>query len=130
VPNLEQVVRPSETQNIRPAYPSFARTKPVVQPDDDFVWGTAGNDVFALNAQSKADVNNQTSQEIQRTFDTVRIKSASDPSTYVDVEVMTAYQAKNVIDKTRTALRFTPPQGSENVEVIRRNTTRTTNTEG
>lgn len=124
MPSLEQVVRPSQTGDIRPGYIQYGRTVPTVPDPNEIVWGTAGNDVFALQANSKSEVNNETSQETQRTFDTVRIKSKDDENTYIDVEVMTAYQARNTIDKSRTQLRFESPQADANSEIIKRNQTR------
>lgn len=128
MPNLEQVVRPSQTVDIRPGYPQAARQNIAVAGDDEVVFGAPGNDVFALQASSKNSVNNTDSKETSRTFDTIRIKSESDPNTYVDVEVMTAYQARNVIDKSRTSLRFDKPEAGDNVEVVARNQTRKTDT--
>lgn len=124
--DLEQIVRPSETGNVRPGPVAYLRKTPAAPGSTEVVWGSSGNSVFQLQASSKAEVNNQTSQETSRTFDTVRIKSKTDPDTYIDVEVLTAYQAKNVIDKSRTQLRFTPPTSSSDAEVIARNQTRKT----
>lgn len=122
--SLEQVVRPSQTTQVRPAYSSSGRTAPAIPDPNEIVFGTAGNDVFALQASSKGEVDNQTSQETSRTFDTVRIRSKDDPNTYIDVEVMTAYQAKNTIDKSRTQLRFEKPQANADTEIVARNQTR------
>ncbi len=124
MPNLEQVVRPSQTGEVRPGFITFGRSVPAVPDPNEIVFGGPGNDVFALQANSKSEVNNQTEEETSRTFDTVRIKSKDDPSVYVDVEVMTEYQSRNTIDKSRSQLRFEPPQADANSQIIKRNQTR------
>ena len=124
MPSLEQVVRPSQSQDVRPGFASIGRTVPAVPDPNEIVFGGPGNDVFALQANSKSEINNQTEEETSRTFDTVRIKSKDDPSVYVDVEVMTEYQSRNVIDKSRTQLRFESPQADANSEIIKRGQTR------
>lgn len=126
MPNLEQVVRPSETGEVRPGYISSNRAAPIVPDENEVVWGSAGNDVFALQANLKSEVKTGDEEEIERKVDTVRIKSKDDPSVYVDVEVMTEYQARNRIDKSRTTLRFQPPEGDANSEVIKRGEVRKT----
>lgn len=123
--DLEQIVRPSETGNVRPVnIIAGLRKAPAVVDPNEVVWGSAGNDVFQLQAHLQQEVNNRDEDEIQRKYDTVRIKSKDDPNTYVDVEVMTAYQSRNRIDKSRTELRFTPPEADANSEIIKRNQTR------
>lgn len=125
MPDLEQIVRPSQFGDVRPSNIQTGRAPQKTPNTDEIVWGAAGNTVFQLTANSKAEVNNTTSVEIKRTFDTVRIKSPDDPSVYVDVEVMTQYQSRNQLDKSRSLLRFTPPTSTPDAEVISRNQTRT-----
>jgi len=124
VPSLEQIVRPSETTEIRPAYVTYGHGVPVVPDPNEIVWGTSGNDIFQLQANSKSEIKPGDEEETQRTFDTVRVKSKDDPDSYVDIEVMTAYQARNTIDKSRTTLRFQQPEAGDNTEIIKRGTIR------
>jgi hypothetical protein len=124
VPNLEHVVRPLQSINIRPA--GRNTSEPVVAPDDVvLLFGGSGSDVFTLNQTVKDQVNNKRDDvEIQRTFDVVRIKNPDDDEQHVDVEVMTGLKARSQIDKGRTQLRFSKPESSGNIEVLRRNQTR------
>jgi hypothetical protein len=124
MPNLEQVVRPAQTLVFRPIASQKGST-PIFPDDVVLLWGDSGNNVFQLSQNVKQSVNNDRSdKEESRTFDVVRIKNTEDDSQFLDVEVLTGYQARNQIDKTRTKLLFSPPQGGGNVEILKRNQTR------
>lgn len=124
MPNLEHVVRPLQSINIRPSGKNTS--EPVLSPDDVvLLFGGSGSDIFQLSQTVKDNVNNQRDdREVERTFDVVRVKNPDDDTQHVDVEVMTGYKAQNQIDKSRTQLRLTPPQGGGNVEILQRGQTR------
>jgi hypothetical protein len=124
MPSLEHVVRPVTVVNFRPSNAKDPSV-PVIPDDVVLLFGASGSSIFHLQQTVKQSVNNDRSdKEVSRTFDVVRIKNPDDESTFVDTEVMTGYQARNVIDKSRTKLLFEPPQSSGNVEVLKRNQTR------
>lgn len=119
--DLEQIVRPSETGDVRPGRSIGLRKAPAAPVSNEIVWGAAGNTIFQLQQNLKAEVPKPIEEEeIERTVDTVRVKSKDDPDTFIDVEVMTRYQARNTIDKQRVQLKFHPPEADENTEIIRR----------
>lgn len=122
--NLEQIVRPSQSPDIRPAATLALLVPPKVVNNPTIVWGSAGNSIFDLKAHSQGEYNEPDTVEEKRTFDVVRIKNPDDPDQHVDVEVMTAYQARNRIDDSRTKFEFEHPKASDNVEIISRDNTR------
>jgi hypothetical protein len=125
VSNLEQIVRPSQTGDIRPA-PSLALLQsPKVIDNPPHVWGSSGNSIFDLRAHLHAEVNNKQEGEITRKFDVVKVKNPDDSSQHVEVEVMTEYQSRNKISDERTKIRFEPPKKTSNTEIVSRGNTRT-----
>ncbi len=125
--NLEQIVRPSQSPDIRPAPTTALLESPKITANPIVTWGTPGDSIFQLRAHESGETNNETKEETKRKFDVVRVKNPDDHDQYVDVEVMTEYQARNKISESRTKLRFGQPKSSQHVEVISRDNTRTTN---
>lgn len=118
---LEQIVRPFTSGNIRPASPVGLQFPSNIKTPVPIVWGKAGQNAFQLSASVSLKTPAATwpkSDETQRTYDVVRIHSATDPTTFVDVEAMTEYQARNQIDQSRITLRYTPNTNSPTTTVI------------
>lgn len=126
--DIENLSRPFSPLDIRPNNKTTKR-EPLTPGNTLLTWGTGAGNVFQLRAQSRGEVNNDDHKEIRRTFDTVRVKNPSDNSQFVDVEVLTEYQARNRIDDSRVKVRFTPQEASSNIEIMRRNQVRTTDPE-
>jgi hypothetical protein len=122
VSELEQIVRPSQDGSIRPA-PQQAIYGPPVIPDGNVIsWGSSGSNIFQVSAHLSQNINNPWPKdtETKRTFDVVRVKNPDDLSQHVDVEAMTAYEARNTIDKSRITLKFAKMDPTEGgvVEII------------
>jgi hypothetical protein len=118
--DLTSVVRPNETPDIRPALGNQLRTAaPITAPVDDgsVTWGGSGNSAFQLRANAKSELP-PILEEQSRKYDKVKVKNPDDPEQYVETEVMTEYQARNKIDKSRFILRFGETKASDNVEII------------
>jgi hypothetical protein len=129
VSDLEYLARPfNPVTQLRPPGPT---TKPEPKDADSIAltFGSPGNDIFTLSAQNKGQVENNEQQEESRKYDKVRVKNPADHEQYVDVEVITEYQARNKIDDKRTKIFFRPPESSADVEVLSRNHVRTTSPE-
>lgn len=125
-PNLAQVIRPSQSPDIRPTRPAAYQAVLDAPADQEIVWGSAGNNIFVATAHTKGFVNNNnTNEEVSRKYDVVRVKNPADTEQHVDFEVMTEYQSRNVITKDRTTLRFEKTAASANVQVLSRNNSRT-----
>lgn len=123
--SIESLSRPFVNELFRPAGKT-TKKETIEGGDVEFSFGSAGSNVFELRANSKGEVDNNDHQETKRTFDVVRVKNPDDNAQHVDVEVMTEYQAKNRIDESRIKVRFTPQAAAENIEILRRDQTRTT----
>lgn len=124
--NLEQIVRPAQTKNIRPLAISISRVPSADPTAAVLTWGEAGNSIFTLQANVKQTVKNDRNTETKRTFDVVRITNPDDETQFIDTEVMTSYQARNTISRDRIELRFAKPEASDNIQILKRNQTRTT----
>lgn len=122
---LELLIRPNQTGNIRPNYYNGFKSASVddATKNDNVViaWGSGGDSIFTINTPNFGYKVEDDVQETERTYDTVRIKNKDDPEQYVDTKVMTEWQGRNKITNDRTILRFAPPQGDENSEVLNRN---------
>jgi hypothetical protein len=131
---FEVIVRPVVFPNIRPA-PS--RSLP---PADDATQGQAvlsgsSGQVIALTHSYSASASSSGGTETERTFDVARIRpSGSDGAgrsaradgsgdTYIDVEVLKRVKLRGGGGDT-SVYHYTPIEESENVEIIRRNQTR------
>jgi hypothetical protein len=128
MPNhLEYVVRPSQSPTIRPGSPSqiFAPIK--IPQNTPQTWGSPGNSVFDLHAQSQVELP-QPKFEAERKYDVVRVYNPDDRTQFVDTEVMTEYQARNKLSNERFTLRFATNSNTENTEVIQKGLTRKSNT--
>lgn len=68
--------------------------------------------------------------ETERKFDTVRVFNKDDREQYVDTEVMTEYQMRNKLSKERFVIRYGKTQPSDNTEIIKKGTVRTSTPEG
>lgn len=128
--NLEQIVRPSQSPDIRPAPTTALLEPPKTVNNPNVVWGTSGNSIFQLRAHASGQVDNRQDYETSRKFDVVRVKNPDDENQYIDVEVMTEYQARNKIDDSRTKLRFDKPKAKDNIEIISRDNTRSSTNTG
>jgi hypothetical protein len=118
---MEQIVRPSAAAPIRPAYPTALLAS--ITPDENAkTWGSSGNSIFDLKAHFESTVKPATWPEEDRMFDEVKVSSKEDSSTSITVEAMTQFKAKD--PKTG---KFAPVQASDNVEIVSRNNTRTSN---
>jgi hypothetical protein len=125
MPNhLEYVVRPSEAPRIRPGTPSQIFLPSKIVENDPQVWGSSGNSVFDLHAQSSATVPKPEFPETQRTYDVVRVYNPDDRTQFIDTEQMTEYQGRNKITDDRITLRFAKNQNTSSTEVIQRGITR------
>lgn len=124
--DLEYVARPSVAGmlGVRPRGPTTDR-EPIVDGSVMIKFGSAGPNVFVANGQFKIAENTGDDREIRRKYDVVRVKNPTDNEQYVDVEVMTEYQARNRISEKRTKIRFFDVEPAENIEILRRNQTRT-----
>jgi len=129
---FEVIVRPMVFPNIRPA-PS--RSLP---PADDATQGQAvlsgsSGQVIALTHSYSASASSTGGTEHQRTFDVARIRPSgsgssrsgrsTDDGNYIDVEVLREVKMRDSSGST-SVYKYTPVQPSENVEIIRRNQTR------
>jgi hypothetical protein len=121
----EQISRPFQNP---PVWPPSKTTKkePKDGADIVFSFGSAGQDVFQVSATSRADLSDDNKKEVRRTYDVVKVMNKTDPDQFVELEVLTEYQARNKIDDKRTRLRFTPQEETENIEIKKRNQVRTT----
>lgn len=125
--SLITIVRPNQTPDIRPAKGTKLRTTRPVTPDapDDgrVTWGSSGNSVFQLRANIKQELP-PVIMEQARVYDVIRVENPDDSDQYVETEVMTEYQARNSIDKSRYVLRFGATQPSANVSIVSRGNVR------
>jgi hypothetical protein len=106
-----------------------------MQDDVVFAWGKAGDSIFNMDAPhygGKIVPPDDDKKETKRTYDVVRVQNPDDEDQYVETEVMTAYEAQNKIDPSRTqiakdrfVLRFAPTQPAANIKVISTGNTRT-----
>jgi len=131
VTKLEQIVRPYVAGAIRPPAPIGLQFPVVAKPNVPTVWGSAGQNAFQLSAsinQKAPPTQWPKSDEIQRTFDVVRVFNPDDHSTFVDVEAVTEYQARNQIDQSRITLRYATNTNTDNTEVISRGNVRKSST--
>ena len=117
---LEQIVRPSVSADIRPAYPYQILEAPKVPVNTPVVWGNAGDSVFELRAHAESKVEPAKWPETDRTYDVVRVFNEDDREQHIDTEVMTEYQGRNKISQDRITLRFAKPQDTKNTEVRER----------
>jgi hypothetical protein len=124
---LEQIVRPSTAAGIRPLNFTVPR-KPAKQPKDNLItWGNSGDDIFTLTAHMQQDIKNDLkSDETKRTYDEVRVFDPNDHDNFVDQQVMTEYQGRNTIDKSRIFIRFAKNEPSADIEVRKRGVTKKT----
>lgn len=125
--DLEQIVRPAQAYSFRPP-PNYAARGPTITKGSKVVtWGSSGANIFQLQASIQQNVPPATwpkSDEEKRTYDVVRVMSADDPSTFVDTEVMTEYQARNQIDGSRITLRYASNVDTDTTQVISRGNVR------
>lgn len=120
MPNhLEQVVRPSQSPQIRPGHPTQLLATPVIPENNPITWGSSGASVFDLHAQSQSEVP-KPKDEGQRTYDVVRVFNPNDKTQFVDTEQMTEYQARNQLAGDRFTMRFATNTNTENTEVIQK----------
>lgn len=123
--DMESLSRPWLPGDIRPSKKDTGR-EPVVAGNAVLTWGKGGGNVFLLAAGIQNNfVVEDDNVEIKRTFDTIRIKQPDNADNYVDVEVMTAYQSRNTISAERRKIAFSKVEASQNVEIIKRDQTRT-----
>lgn len=119
---FEVLVRPAETPDIRPGVPAKAKTQ---KPADGVVtWGKSGGNVFFLANTASGFTVKDDVEEVKRKYDKVRVKNPDDPDQHVDVEVLTEYQARNRINKSRYTLRFESPENTATTQVLSRGNTR------
>lgn len=124
--NIENLSRPFNLlERLRPAGKT---TKPEPKDADDVLlsFGSPGDNVFQISASNQQDINNDDKQEVRRTYDVVKVKNTEDPDQFVQVEVMTEYQARNRIDEKRTKVRFSKQEATANIDIVSRNKVRTT----
>ena len=120
--DIERIIRPAQDGAIRPAAVQGYQAPPATPDDNTITWGSSGSNIFQVSAHVSQTIDNPwpKSDETQRTYDLVRVKNPDDTDQHVDVEVMTEYQARNKIDKSRITLRYGAQEGSANVEVLSR----------
>ena len=124
---LERIVRPSQDGSIRPNPVLGYQSPPVTPEDNTITWGGSGSNIFQASAHLSQSIDPAKwpdSSETSRTFDVVRVKNPDDTTQHVDVEVMTEYQARNKIDKSRITLRYGAQQPNANIEILSRNNVR------
>lgn len=124
MPNhLEQVVRPSQSPQIRPGTATQLLETPKVPENEPQVWGSSGTSVFDLQASAQQELP-EPKFEAQRTYDVVKVYDPNDRDTFLETEQMTEYQGRNKISADRFVLRFAKPENTENTEVTSRNNVR------
>lgn len=112
----------------RPSMPTKAPTQPPEGPNI-VTWGSAGNNVFQLRANVKADVPKPNWDETERKYDKVRVFNEDDRDQYVDTEIMTEYSMRNKLSKERFIIRYGQTQPSENMEILSKGNVRTSTPE-
>jgi hypothetical protein len=120
---VERIVRPAEVIKLRPDYPDALNKAPPPPKSNVVVWGSAGQDVFALQASASQSINNKW-PETSRTYDVVRVYNPDDRDQHIDTEVMTEYQGRNKISQDRIQIRFAETKNTANTEVISRGNSR------
>jgi hypothetical protein len=133
MPELTQIVRPYAVANIRPLLVPTKNAPPADPPEGVLIWGKSGDSVFSQDGAhygGKMDPSKD-QKEMKRTYDTVRVSKEDDPDTYVDTEVMTAYEVADTIDPSRVQispdryiLRFAKTQESDTVKILKSGQTR------
>lgn len=123
--DLSLLSRPFLPLDIRPLKRG-TKPEPLDEGNAILEWGSAGSDVFQLQASNQNEIKNEDSTEVERTYDIVRVKNPDDPEQNLDVEVATEFALRTKISESRFKVRYTPQEASENVEIIARNQKRTT----
>lgn len=117
--SVENVVRWAGIPQSRPV-PRAATVNPVSAEDTDrsffTITGTAGK-VIELKHSKSANMSRHISQELERTFDTMRVKNPDDHDQHVDVEVMTRLKSINWAGVTEVQ-RLQKPQETDDIEKI------------
>lgn len=127
--NIENLSRPFNLlERLRPAGKT---TKPEPKNTDDVLlsFGSPGDNVFQVSASNQSDLTDDDREEVRRKYDVVKVMNKTDPDQFVEVEVLTEYQARNRIDEKRTKVRFTKQEPAENIEIVSRDKVRTTTEE-
>jgi hypothetical protein len=114
---LEVVVRPSQSPDIRPQAPLGLQETPVTPELEATEWGGNGNAAFTFSKHDSNSID-AVHTETKRTFDKVRVKNPDDHDQHVDVEVMTKYEGRNAIDKSRITIKYDRIQPNEDIEVL------------
>lgn len=120
------IVRPFGEATIRPR-PIAPLKNPTPKPEGPnlFTWGNAGNSIFQVRANLKAETPKPENEEVTRKYDVVRVYNKDDREQYVDTEVMTEVALRNKIDKSRFIIRYGETKADENSEIIKKGQTRT-----
>lgn len=125
---FEVVVRPVVLPNIRPQ-----RAQPVVPQDDEdrgvVRFGGSSGQLIDLSLSDRSSYSRSRAKETKRRFDEARIYKKDDAGnvdrdTFVDVEVMNKVWLDNG-DGTEITRRYANVQERDNIEILRRNVTRT-----
>lgn len=120
--DLEYITRPSGFIPLR--VPGRLKEKKANEDEIIISFGSPGASIFNYQGWAMS-IESEDEQEVRRTYDVVRVKNPDDNEQHVDVEVMTEYQARNTISSKRTTLRFADTQDADNIEILKRNQTRT-----
>jgi hypothetical protein len=115
---FEVIVRPVVFPNIRPL-PSRSLPPEDKPEQGQAVLSGSNGQVIALTHTYSGNASTTGGREIERTFDTARIKSSVDSDTHIDVEVV-----KKIKMNDGSNWHYTPIEPSENVEIINRDQTR------
>lgn len=120
--SLERIIRPAQTKGIRPFNFSIARTSPATNQQAMLSWGSAGSNVFQLQASIQQSVKPDIKgNETRRVYDVVNISNPDDPTQHVQAQVLTQYQAINQIDKSRITLNYARTVPSQDVQIVSTN---------
>lgn len=128
---MESIVRPSAAADIRPSFPAALNAVPTIPSENPKIWGSSGNSIFDLKAHADQTIKPATWPEEDRMFDEVKVSSKDDSSISVTVEAMTQFKSKDPkTGRTGFTQKFAPVQPSDNVEIVSRGNSRTSNLGG